>query len=107
VPGLGQAEVRRLVVEVRVMLGDFLCPRVGLFALDEGRCQWADTVNDISGDLRRMIAHRWFRNDLDLTRTKKHAMVGFASEVLDILDCSVVLADRFAQFDADPFARSE
>jgi len=54
-----------------------------------------------------MIAHRWFGDDLDLTRTEKHAVVGFASEILDTLDCSIVFAGGFAQFDADPFARGE
>ena len=34
-------------------------------------------------------------------------MVGFAGEIFDTLDCSVVLADGFVQFDADPFARGE
>ena len=34
-------------------------------------------------------------------------MFGFAGEVLDVLDSSVVLAERFAQFDADPFTLSE
>lgn len=59
------------------------------------------------GDLRSMIAHRWFGNDLDLTRTEKHAMIRFASEILDTLDCSIVFTDGFVQFDADPFARGE
>lgn len=90
------------------MLGAFLCPRVGLPAVDAGRYLWAEAVNDnISSNLRSEIAHRWLRNDLDLTRTKKHAVVWFASEVLDILHGSVVLADRLAEFDTDPFTRSE
>ena len=54
-----------------------------------------------------MIAHRWFGDDLDLTRTEKHAVVGFAGEILDTLDCSIVFAGGFAQFDADPLARGE
>ena len=54
-----------------------------------------------------MIAHRWFGDNLDLTRTEKHAMVRFASEILDTLNCSIVFADGFAQFDADPFTRGE
>jgi len=53
------------------------------------------------------MAHRWFGNDLDLTWTKEHAVVGFASEILDTLDCSIVFAGGFAQFDADPFTRGE
>ena len=54
-----------------------------------------------------MIAYRWYGNDLDLTRTEEHAMVGFAGEIFDTLDCSVVLADGFAQFDPDPFSSGE
>ena len=96
-----------LVDEVRVMLGAFLCPRVGLFTVDAGRYQWSDIVNDISGDLKTLIAHRWLRNNLDLTRTEEHAVFGFASKVLDVLNRSIVLASWFAQFDADPFTRSE
>ena len=89
------------------MLGAFLCPRVGLLAVDAGRCWRTDIVNDIYSDLRRMITHRRLRNDLDLTRTQEHAVFWFASEVLDILDGSVILANWFAQFDADPFTGSE
>ena len=64
-------------------------------------------MRNISENLRSIVTHRWFGNDLDLTRTEKHAMIGFASEIFDTLDCSVVLADRFAQFDPDPFASGE
>ena len=34
-------------------------------------------------------------------------MFGFASKVLTALNRSIVLADRFAEFDADPFTVSE
>jgi len=53
-------------------------------------------VSKVRWDLRSMIAYRRFGNDLDLTRTEEHAMVRLASEILDTLDCSVVLADGFA-----------
>jgi hypothetical protein len=96
-----------LADEVRVMLGAFLWPRVGLVVVG---CRSLIADRHCKRNLwrsRSMIAHRWFGDDLDLTRTEKHAMVRFASEILDTLDCSVVLADGFAQFDADPFARGE
>ena len=93
-----------LADEVRLRLGAFLCPRVGLLT---GRYWCTYTVNDISGDLRSTITHRWLRDDLNLTRTKEHAMVGFTSEVLDAADCSVILADWFTQLDTDPFTTSE
>ena len=96
-----------LADEVRVMLGAFLCPRVGLVAVEAGRWLQAGIVSDISGDLRGGRAHRWFRDDLDLTRADEYAMVGFAGEVLDTLDRSVVLAGRFAQFNADPLTRGK
>ena len=53
-------------------------------------------MSDIHNDPRSMITHRWFRNNLDLTWTEKHAMIWFASEVLDTLDRSVILAEGFA-----------
>ena len=34
-------------------------------------------------------------------------MVGLVNEISDTLDCSVVLANGFVQFDADPFTRGE
>ena len=34
-------------------------------------------------------------------------MIRFASEILDTMDCSIVFANGFAQFDADPFPRGE
>ena len=96
-----------LVDEVRVMLGAFLCPRVGLLAVDAGRYAWIDVVSNILRNQKSMIAHRWFGNDLDLTRTEEHAIFRFASEILDILNGSVVLANGFAEFDTDPFTRSK
>ena len=64
-------------------------------------------MSGISTNLRDMMAHCWFGNDLDLTRTDEHAMVWFAGEILDVLDSSVVLADGFAQFDPNPFTGGE
>jgi hypothetical protein len=58
-------------------------------------------VSGVSGDLRGMTAYHWFRNDLDLTWADEHAMVRFAGEILDTLNCSVVLASGFVQFDSD------
>ena len=96
-----------LADEVRVMLGAFLCPRVGLVTVDAGRWSRTGIVSEISGDPRSRIAHRWLRYDRDLTWADEHAMVRLAGEVLDTLNCSVVLADGFAQFDADPFTRGK
>ena len=96
-----------LADEVRVMLGAFLCPRVGLVAVEAGRWPRIDIVSRVFDDLRGITAYRWFRNDLDLARTDEHAMIGFAGEVLDTLHRSVVLAGGFVQFDSDPFTGGE
>ena len=96
-----------LVDDVRVILGAFLCPRVGLFTVDEGRYPYIDIVSNTPGNQRNEIAHRWLRNDLDLTRAKEHAMLWFAGEILDILNGSVVFTDGVAQFDTNPFTGSE
>lgn len=96
-----------LADEVRVILGAFLCPRVGLVAAEVGLWLQTGVMSDTSGDLRDRITHRWFGNDLNLTRTDEHAMVRFAGEILDTLDCSVILADGFIQFNPNPFTGGE
>lgn len=96
-----------LADEVRVMLGAFLWPRVGLIVVEVVRWRRDGIVSRVPCDLRSRIAHRWFRNDRDLTRTDEHPMVRFAGEVLDALDRPIVLASGFVQFDSYPFASGE
>ena len=63
-----------------------------------------DVTSEASGDLRSNIAHRWLGSDLNLARAQKHAIVWFASEILDALDCPIItpsgwgLATGFASF---------
>jgi len=51
-----------LADEVRVMLGAFLCPRVGLVAVETGRWPQTDIVNGVSSGLKGITTYRLWRS---------------------------------------------